>query len=763
LATAVGVTPTNNPEIDGLLAGTKWSGTITYSFPDSPSDYSVSYNGNGEPTTAGFSSAPAAMQQAINYAIALILGYTNASIQFAGTSGSDVAIAQSPAANPTSYAYYPANVPAAGDVWFGTAYNYSLAVLGNYYFVTALHELGHAFGLKHSQETGGVANVAVPTAHDDSEYTVMSYRSYVGGPLTGYTNEAYGYPQTYMANDILALQTLYGANFSTHSENTVYSWSPTTGQEFINGVAQLTVGTGTGSSSNRVIETIWDGNGVDTYDLSNYTTAVTINLNPGASSVTSSTQLAYLGNGHYAAGNIYNAYLFNNDARSYIDDAIGGSGNDTITGNAIANTLNGGAGDDTLIGGAGNDTIIGGTGNDTVVFSGNRADYLVTYNSTTQTFTVADQRTGSPDGTDTVTGVENFRFLDGTVDSSIVTIPLKPDLTEYMSVGSNTAASGASLVIDAYVMNIGNAESGASTAGIYLSTDANITTSDTPLTTVYSGTLATVGQPGYYDHQTVTVNLPSNLAPGTYYLGGIADYNNHVGESNETNNTYNVVQVTVTGPDLAEYVSVGNTTVAAGGSTTVDAYAMNLGNGVSGASTAGIYLSTDANITTSDTLLTTVNSGTLATVSQPGYYDHQTLSVTLPGNLAPGTYYIGGIADYNNHVSESNETNNTYNVVQVAVPAPATAPLAATSKAFVSEFIADGGAHASFVFNSNMAAAEGSSAGLDHTWYDHVVGNTVSWPEHLDASTTAHPYDAGLLDAASADMPQHHLQDFHLV
>jgi serralysin len=423
LAIVVTASGTNNPEIDGLLAGKKWSGTITYSFPDSPGDYPAGYFGNGEPATAGFASAPVAMQQGINYAIALISGYTNATIQFAGTNGADIAIAQSPAANPTSYAYYPSSVPSGGDIWFGTAYNYSQAALGNYYFTTALHELGHALGLKHSQETGGVANVAVPAAHDDLEYTLMSYRSYMGGPLTGYTNEAYGYPQTYMANDILALQTLYGANFTTHSENTVYSWSSTTGQEFINGVAQLAPGNGAGGSANRIFETIWDGNGTDTYDLSNYTTPVSINLNPGASSITSATQLAYLGSGHYAAGNIYNAYLYNNDTRSYIDNAVGGSGNDTLIGNVIANNLKGGGGNDTLIGGGGNDTILGGSGTDVAVFSGAAGNYIISYNSAAQTFTVADQRAGSPDGTDTVSGVENFQFTDGTFASSSFSAP----------------------------------------------------------------------------------------------------------------------------------------------------------------------------------------------------------------------------------------------------------------------------------------------------------------------------------------------------
>ncbi len=423
MATAVSVTRTNNADIDGLLGGTKWAGTITYSFPDSPIDYVVGYSSKNEPLT-GFSQAPAAMQAAIDYSVGLILSYTNASIQFAGTNGADIRIAQSSAANPTSYAYYPSNSTAGtgGDVWFGTAYNYSLAKLGNYYFATAMHELGHAFGLKHSQETGGVANVAVPTAHDDSEFTVMSYRSYVGGPLTGYTSESVGYPQTYMANDILALQTLYGPNYVSHSGNTVYTWSPTTGQEFINGVAQLAPGGGTGGSANRVFMTVWDGDGNDTYDMSNYSTAVSINLNPGASSITSATQLAYLGNGHYSQGNVFNAYLYNNDARSYIENAVGGIGDDTLIGNAVGNALSGGFGNDTLTGGAGNDSLSGGLGNDTAVFSGSAANYHITYDAPTQTFTVANQRAGAPDGIDTVIGVENFRFADGMVTSSAFVI-----------------------------------------------------------------------------------------------------------------------------------------------------------------------------------------------------------------------------------------------------------------------------------------------------------------------------------------------------
>jgi CARDB len=225
-------------------------------------------------------------------------------------------------------------------------------------------------------------------------------------------------------------------------------------------------------------------------------------------------------------------------------------------------------------------------------------------------------------------------------------------------------------------------------------------------------------------------------------------------------------------PDLSEYVAVSNTTVAAGGSVTIDAYAMNLGNGVSGPSTARIYLSTDATIDTSDTVLATLNSGTLATVSQPGYYDHQTVSVTLPGNLAPGTYYIGGIANYNNAVSESNTTNHTYDIVQITVPAATARPAASAADTSVNGLLAGSAGGDTFVFAPNFGNATITNfrPALDHIQIDHTVFATVAAllaNTHDDAHVNA-VIDAGTnhtitVQDVTTDTLQHHLNDFHIV
>ena len=78
-------------------------------------------------------------------------------------------------------------------------------------------------------------------------------------------------------------------------------------------------------------------------------------------------QLAYLGGGPNngnARGNVFNALQYNGDARSLIENAMGGSGDDDILGNAANNVLYGNDGDDDLTGFAGNDALLGGNGDD---------------------------------------------------------------------------------------------------------------------------------------------------------------------------------------------------------------------------------------------------------------------------------------------------------------------------------------------------------------------------------------------------------------
>src|SRR5215218_464535 len=106
--------------------------------------------------------------------------------------------------------------------------------------------------------------------------------------------------------------------------------------------------------------TLWDGGGADTYDLSNYTVGVTIDLNPGAWSTFGRAQLAYLGyedGDRYAAGNVANAYMHGNNPASLVENAIGGSGDDRIVGNQAANRFFLSAGDDSYEGGAGHDVL----------------------------------------------------------------------------------------------------------------------------------------------------------------------------------------------------------------------------------------------------------------------------------------------------------------------------------------------------------------------------------------------------------------------
>jgi Ca2+-binding RTX toxin-like protein len=100
------------------------------------------------------------------------------------------------------------------------------------------------------------------------------------------------------------------------------------------------------------------GDGVDTASYSDSNSAVNVSV---------SATLSTTGVGGYAAG----------DLLTGIENLIGSSFNDVLTGGTTANRLEGGAGNDLLRGGAGADTLIGGDGVDIVDYSTSTSGVIV--------------------------------------------------------------------------------------------------------------------------------------------------------------------------------------------------------------------------------------------------------------------------------------------------------------------------------------------------------------------------------------------------
>jgi serralysin len=318
-----------------------------------------------------------------------------------------------------------------------------------------------------------------------------------------------------MLSDIAALQYMYGANYATNGGDSVYAWSPTTGALTIDGVAQGQ------SITNTIFMTIWDGGGTDTYDFTAYSADLDIDLQPGEWTTTAAAQLANLGLGEVARGNIANAWLYHDNPDSLIENAIGGSGSDMIVGNDADNVLEGGNGNDSLKGLGGDDTMVGGQGIDTCYFTVDSTACSVTYDATAQAYLVIT--TGG--GTDTLTDVEFFAFTDKTVTAGVIS-PDSPILLEARPADGKTAVKDSANIVLTFSEDV---FAGTGKVVIHKSTGAIFATFDVathPAGLTISGNTVKINPAGHFDAGAayyVTIDAGAFVDDEGKGFSGIAD------------------------------------------------------------------------------------------------------------------------------------------------------------------------------------------------------------------------------------------------
>lgn len=312
--------------IDALLNGqVKWSGPrLTYSLATSDSIWDKEY-GSNLPFAPEYAVADPGQAANLRTAFTTWASYIDlplVEVADDAASAGDLRLAFSldPARPTASLGTYPASAPAGGDIWLNNREDFkSDYKVGTGYYFAALHEIGHALGLKHpfSGEPGN--STVLDPEQQVRKNSILAYEDVAGNPNIG---TAF-FPTTPMVYDILAIQYLYGRNTTTNVGDTNYTFS----------------------DAKPYYETIHDAGGTNSFTYTGSKNA-TVDLNQG--------QGSYIGQENWLTdyttwskvGQVANVWIAHG---TVIHHATTGSGNDTLIGNAADNILSGGAGFDTVV------------------------------------------------------------------------------------------------------------------------------------------------------------------------------------------------------------------------------------------------------------------------------------------------------------------------------------------------------------------------------------------------------------------------------
>ena len=154
--------------------------------------------------------------------------------------------------------------------------------------------------------------------------------------------------------------------------------------------------------------------------------------------------------------------------------------------------------------------------------------------------------------------------------------------------------------------------------------------------------------------------IPQGTVPGKWYILFIADANNEVRESDETNNIREL-HIRVEPPYLPDLIvddmNLDPVRVYAGQTANASCKVLNRDEGKAGASVLKYYLSQDNTFNANDILL---GSDIIVPLASHGSMDLRK-ELTIPSGTQAGSWYILFFADADYQVAESNEANNVAN------------------------------------------------------------------------------------------------------
>ena len=235
-------------------------------------------------------------------------------------------------------------------------------------------------------------------------------------------------------------------------------------------------------------------------------------------------------------------------------------------------------------------------------------------------------------------GTEDINVSDAT--ASLTTL----NAGEMLSLSANQNYSGNHLDADLPSFNL----------GYYLSRDCDPSSDDIYL----GGDISGLGSDDPTDSESEDVTIPANTTPGNYFIIFIADDDDELVESNETNNIA-CIGITILGTEdiTVTNVQVNSIIINPGQLITVSGDQNYIGNQLDAdlpSFNLSYYLSRDCNLSSEDIYL----GGDVSGLGSDDPANSESEDVTIPENTIPGSYFIIFVADDDDELTESNEMNN---------------------------------------------------------------------------------------------------------